>query len=126
MLDWLMAGSAWALGTAEQAGKAGGQGAGGLGGLLSGPLPMLILMFVIFYFLLIRPQQKKAKAHREMLANLRKGDNILTAGGIYGRITGIDDQVVVVEIAPQVRVKVSRSSVSGVAGQTAPANDKKK
>lgn len=131
MFDWLMTGTAWALGTAEKTGGAGGEGAGGLGGLLSGPLPMLILMFVIFYFLLIRPQQKKAKAQREMLANLRKGDNILTAGGIYGKITGIDDQIVVVEIAPQVRVKMSRGSVSGVASSPAPAaqaktDDKKK
>jgi len=131
MLDWLMAGTAWAMGTAQQGGgQAGAEGGGGLGGLLSGPLPMLILMFVIFYFLLIRPQQKKAKAHREMLANLRKGDNVLTSGGIYGKITGIDDQTVVVEIAPQVRVKMSRGSVSGVAGapaQTpAKAEEKKK
>jgi preprotein translocase subunit YajC len=130
MFDWLMTGTAWALGTAEKTGGAGGEGAGGFGGLLSGPLPMLILMFVIFYFLLIRPQQKKAKAQKEMLANLRKGDNILTAGGIYGKITGIDEQIVVVEIAPQVRVKMSRGSVSGVASSPAPAqakaDDKKK
>lgn len=133
MFDWLMTGTAWALGTAEKTGGAGGgEGAGGLGGLLSGPLPMLILMFVIFYFLLIRPQQKKAKAQKEMLANLRKGDSILTAGGIYGKITGIDDQTVVVEIAPQVRVKMTRGSVSGVAGSPpqaqaqAKADDKKK
>jgi preprotein translocase subunit YajC len=99
--------------------------------MLSSPLPMLILMFVIFYFLLIRPQQKKAKAQREMLSSLRKGDNVITSGGIYGTITGIDDQIVVLEIAPQVRVKMSRASVSGVAGAAAPAkqakaDDKKK
>ncbi len=130
MFDWLMAGTAWAMGTAEQAGGAGGESSGGLGGMLSGPLPMLILMFVIFYFLLIRPQQKKAKAQKEMLANLHKGDSILTAGGIFGKITGIDDQTVVVEIAPQVRVKMNRASVSGVSGSPAPAqakaDDKKK
>ena len=125
MLDWLMASTAWAMGTAEKAGGAGGEGAGGLGGLLSSPLPMLILMFVIFYFLLIRPQQKKAKAQREMLSNLRKGDNVITSGGIYGKITGIDDQVVVLEIAPQVRVKMNRASVSGVAGAAAPAQQAK-
>lgn len=131
MFDWLMANTAWAMGTTQQAGGgAAGESSGGLGGMLSGPLPMLILMFVIFYFLLIRPQQKKAKAQKEMLANLRKGDNILSAGGIYGKITGLDDQTVVVEIAPQVRVKMSRGSVSGVAGSAAPAqakaDDKKK
>ena len=125
MFDWLMVHTAWAMGTAQQGGGEGG-GEGGLGGLFSSPLIMLVLMFVIFYFLLIRPQQKKAKAQREMLANLRKGDSILTAGGIYGKITGIDDQTVVVEIAPQVRVKMSRGSVSGVASSPAPAQAKAK
>jgi preprotein translocase subunit YajC len=131
MLDWLMVNTAWAMGTAQKAGEGGGEGAGGIAGMLSSPLPMLILMFVIFYFLLIRPQQKKAKAQREMLSSLRKGDNVLTSGGIYGTITGIDEQIVVLEIAPQVRVKMSRASVSGVAGTAAPAkqakaDDKKK
>jgi len=125
MLDWLMVNSAWAMGAGEQAG--GGESAGGLSGLLAGPLPMLILMFVIFYFLLIRPQQKKAKQHREMLSSLNKGDKILTSGGLYGTITGIQDQVVTVEIAPQVKVKVSRASISGKAGagEPAPAAQKK-
>ncbi len=105
----------------------GGGAAGGLGGLFQGPLPMLLLMFAIFYFLLIRPQQKKAKAHKEMLANLRKGDTVVTSGGIFGRITGLDEQVVVLEIAPQVRIKVSRGAVSGIAGaQPAASADKKK
>jgi preprotein translocase subunit YajC len=85
---------------------------------------MLVLMFVIFYFLLIRPQQKKAKAHKELLANLRKGDKILTNGGIYGRITGLDDSTLTVEIAPQVRIKVSRGHVAGVAGGEAVAPKK--
>lgn len=112
MFELLTATSAWAEGEA---------GGGGLGGLLSGPLPMLVLMFAVFYFLLIRPQQKKAKAHKEMLGNLRKGDTILTTGGLYGKITGLTDSVVVVEIAPQVRVKVSRGHVAGVGGGDAPA-----
>jgi preprotein translocase subunit YajC len=112
MFDLLTATSAWAEGEA---------GGGGLGGLLSGPLPMLVLMFAVFYFLLIRPQQKKAKAHKEMLGNLRKGDTVLTSGGLYGKITGLTDSVVVLEIAPQVRVKVSRGHVAGVGGGEAPA-----
>jgi len=116
MFDWLNTGVAWAM----TAGGKGGESSGGLGGMLSGPIPMLVLMFVIFYFLLIRPQQKKAKAHKELLANLRKGDKILTNGGIYGRITGMDDTTLTVEIAPQVRIKVSRASVSGVASGQAP------
>lgn len=113
MFDMFQVGTAWALGIG---GESGGEGAGGLGGLLSGPLPMLVLMFVIFYFLLIRPQQKKAKAQREMIASLKKGDQVMTNGGIFGRITGIDENKVVMEIAPQVRIKVSRPSVAGVVG----------
>jgi len=125
MFDWLNTGIAWAMTAGQKGGGAGG--GGGLGGMLSGPIPMLVLMFVIFYFLLIRPQQKKAKAHKELLANLRKGDKILTNGGIYGRITGLDDNTLTVEIAPQVRIKISRSSVAGVAGgeaSAAPASKK--
>ena len=85
-----------------------GQG-GGLGSFLP-----LILMFVVFYFLLIWPQQKKAKAHRAVLANLKKGDEVVTSGGLYGTITGITDTVVTLEIAEKVRIKVSRSSIAGV------------
>jgi len=126
MFESLFVNLAWA----QEGGQAAGGGAGGLGSLLQGPIPMLVLMFAIFYFLLIRPQQKKAKVHREMLSNLRTGDQVLTSGGIFGRITGITDNVVVVEIAPQVRVKVSRASVAGVTSgqEAAPAakTEKKK
>ncbi|MEW5914453.1 MAG: preprotein translocase subunit YajC [Thermodesulfobacteriota bacterium] len=121
MLDLFHAGVAWALGTGQQPAGKGGESAGGLGSLLSGPIPMLVLMFVIFYFLLIRPQQKKAKAHREMLSAIKKGDQVITGGGIYGRVTGVDDQTLVVEIAPQVRVKINRANVAGVAGANQPA-----
>lgn len=72
----------------------------------------LIIIFVIFYFLLIRPQQKKAKEQKEMVANLKKGDRIITSGGIHGTITNVSDDTVNVEIANQVRVKVARSHVS--------------
>ena len=87
----------------------GGEGAAGFGGFIP-----IILMFVIFYFLLIRPQQKKQKDHRNMVSNLKKGDRIITSGGLHGRITGIDDQTLTVEIADKVRVKVARSNVSGM------------
>ncbi|MCP4682341.1 MAG: preprotein translocase subunit YajC [Desulfobacterales bacterium] len=93
----------------------GGTGeAGGSGGF--GAFIPLILMFVIFYFLLIRPQQKKTKQHRELLAALKKGDRVVSSGGLHGVITGLTDDIVTMEIAPKVRVKVSRASVSGVAG----------
>ncbi len=87
-------------------------GGGGMGSLASF-LP-LILMFVVFYFLLIWPQQKKAKAHRQLLSNLQKGDNVVTSSGIYGQITGLTDTTVTLEIAEKVRIKVSRSAVAGV------------
>ncbi|MBU0965423.1 MAG: preprotein translocase subunit YajC [Proteobacteria bacterium] len=83
---------------------------------LTGFLPM-ILIFIVFYFLLIRPQQKKAKALQEFLSNLKKGDEVVTGGGLHGKITGITDSVVTLEIADNVRVKVARqyilSSASG-------------
>ena len=91
----------------------GGMPGGGTGGGLGSFLP-LILMFVVFYFLLIWPQQKKAKAHRQALANLQKGETVVTSSGIYGTITGLTDTVVTLEIAEKVRIKVSRSSVAGV------------
>ena len=89
----------------------GGSGAGGFAGLIP-----LVLMFVIFYFLLIRPQQKKAKTHRELLSNLKRGDSVITSGGIYGRIAEINDNIIVLEVADKVRIKVARSFVSGLAG----------
>jgi len=79
------------------------------GGMLS--FVPLILIFVVFYFLLIRPQQKKAKEHQVFLSNLKKGDDVVTSGGIHGRITGLTDTVVTVEIAEGVRIKVNRPSI---------------
>ena len=73
----------------------------------------LILIFVIFYFLLIRPQQKKAKDHQRYLSNLQKGDSIVTSGGLHGLITGLTDTVATVEIAENIRVKVSRQHILG-------------
>ncbi|HDG98278.1 MAG: preprotein translocase subunit YajC [Deltaproteobacteria bacterium] len=94
----------------------GGASGGGQGGAFGAFIP-LILMFAIFYFLLIRPQQKKSKQHREMIASLKKGDRVVSTGGLHGVITGISDDVVTMEIAPKVRVKVSRSSIAGRLGR---------
>lgn len=105
-------------GIAYAMGAGGGAAQGGAGGF-AGIVP-LILMFVIFYFLLIRPQQKKTKEHREMIGNLKKGDRVVTAGGMHGRITGVSESTLTVEIAEKVRVKVNRASVSALA-QPAPA-----
>ena len=74
-------------------------------------IPM-ILIFVVFYFLLIRPQQKKAKQQQEFLTNLKKGMDVVTSGGIHGRITGITETIVTLEIAEKVRIKINRSAVS--------------
>ena len=108
---------AYAMGT----GGAGGEGAGGFTGFIP-----LILMFVIFYFLLIRPQQKRTKEHRQMISNLKKGDRIVTSGGIHGRITGMDDATLTVEIADKVRVKVARGNVSSLAQPAAQSQTDKK
>ncbi len=85
-------------------------GFGGSGGLV-GLLPM-VLIFVIFYLLLIRPQQKRAKQHKTMVAELSKGDEIVTNGGALGKITSVDDNFVTVEIADGVRIKVQRMAVA--------------
>jgi preprotein translocase subunit YajC len=94
----------------------GGGAAGGQSGGFGAFIP-LILMFAIFYFLLIRPQQKKAKQHRELLSALKKGDRVVSSGGLHGVITGMSDDIVTMEIAPKIRVKVSRASISGVASK---------
>lgn len=87
-------------------------GIGGPGQMLSF-LP-LVLIFVIFYFLLIRPQQKKAKQHQEMLGKLKKNDEVMTSGGIYGRVISLADNVVTLEVAPNVRIRVNRPQISTV------------
>jgi preprotein translocase subunit YajC len=94
----------------------GTQPGGGQGSQIWSFLP-IILIFVIFYFLLIRPQQKQKKEHQNLLSNLRVGDNVLTSGGIYGRITGVKDDKITVEISDKVRVKVNRGHIAGVVKQ---------
>ncbi len=82
----------------------------GQGGSIMTFLP-LILLFAVFYFLLIRPQQRRAKQQKSFMESLKKGDTVVTSGGLYGKITGITDQTVTLEIAEKVRVRVTRSSV---------------
>lgn len=96
-------------------------GAGGLEAFLP-----LILIFVVFYFLLIRPQQKKAKQHREMLSALRRGDRVVTGGGIIGQVTKlVDEAEVEVEIAKDVKVRVLRGTIQDVLQRTQPAGGAK-
>jgi preprotein translocase subunit YajC len=100
----------WAYAAAQ--GAAGASEGGGT--LVSFVLPM-VFMVVIFYFLLIRPQQKKAKEHKALLDNLKKGDRIITSGGIIGTIVNIDDQLVNVEVADKVRIEIGRPYIAGFA-----------
>jgi preprotein translocase subunit YajC len=96
------------------------QGAGGADAGLMTFLP-LILIFVVFYFLLIRPQQKKVKQHREMVGSLRRGDKVVTGGGIIGTVAKVlNDQEILVEIADGVRVRVARGTVADVVAKSAP------
>ena len=96
------------------------QSAGGGGSGFEALLP-LVLIFVVFYFLLIRPQQKKMKQHKEMLGSVRRGDKVVTGGGIIGTVTRVvDDYELSVEIAKGVRVKVQRGTISGIIAKTEP------
>jgi preprotein translocase subunit YajC len=92
---------------------------------MAGPGPLvqffpLILVMVIFYFLLIRPQQQKAKEHRQMLDDLKRNDRVLTNGGIYGRVIELSEKDLTLEIAPNVRIQVDRAHVETVVNGTKP------
>ena len=83
-----------------------------------------IAIFVIFYFLLIRPQQQARKKHMEMVANVKRGDTVVTAGGILGKVTKVlEGEEIMVELADNVTVKVIKSTLSDVRAKSAPAND---
>jgi preprotein translocase subunit YajC len=86
-------------------------------------MPLLVI-FVIFYFLLIRPQQKKMKVHKEMLSDLKKGDMIITSSGIYGVVVGIGENSIEVKLAENVRVKMLKSAVSEKLNSQDPAETK--
>ena len=102
------------------------------GGQAGGPLMTfmpLTLMFVIFYFLLIRPQQKKQKEHKQMLDNLTRGDRVVTAGGLHGRVTEVKDDVLTLDLGNEVLVQVGRGFISAIVpadGGASKAKDKKK
>jgi len=103
------------------------QAAGGGGAFDIAAFLPLILIFAVFYFLLIRPQQKKVKQHRELVSNLRRNDRVVTAGGIIGTVSKvINDAEVQVEIADGVRVRVVRSQIVEVLAKPAPAGRSKK
>lgn len=90
------------------------QGEGGKGGL-GGMLIPLILMFGVFYFLLIRPQQKRQKAQRELVSELQKGDKVVTSGGIHGVISNVKEQTVIVKVGDNVKLEITRGNITTVA-----------
>lgn len=94
-------------------------GAPSAGASIASFLP-LILIFVIMYFLMIRPQQKRMKEHRALIEALKKGDEVITQGGLIGKVTAVRDSELEVEIAPGVRTRVVRSTITGVVNRTAP------
>lgn len=90
---------------------------GGQGGGQQNPMSFFIFMavlFAVFYFILIRPQQKRQKDQRQLLQNLKKGDKVITTGGLQGTIVNLTDAVVTVEIADKVKVKVGRNYIAGL------------
>jgi preprotein translocase subunit YajC len=104
------------------------QAAGGAGAATAGLIAFVpyLAIFVIFYFLMIRPQQQRAKQHRAMIDAVKKGDEIVTGGGLVGKVTRVMDGEVEIELAPQMKVRALKSTLADVRNRTAPiaANDK--
>ena len=96
---------------------------GGEGGMLMSLLPF-ILIFVIMYFLILRPQQKRAKSHQEMIKNVRRGDTVITNGGLIGKVTKVtDDDSIEIEIADGVRVRQARAMLADVRAKGEPVKE---
>ncbi|MCX6339461.1 MAG: preprotein translocase subunit YajC [Candidatus Aureabacteria bacterium] len=109
------------LGMAPPPGGAGGQQPG-----LMQFLPMIVMLVAIFYLLVFRPQQKKQKEQKDMIASIKKGDAVITSGGIHGVVAGLKEDVVVVKVADNVKIEVSKGSISVVTrkgGETPDAAD---
>jgi len=101
------------LAAAENGGGNGGQDSGGSGSLLTMLLP-LILIGLVFYFLMIRPQQKQRREQQSMLDSVRRGDEVVTIGGIHGRIEGLKDKTVVLKVAEGVKIEMNKASIAQV------------
>ncbi len=104
------------FGLAFAMGSTPGGAAGGTGGGMAAfqQVIPLVFMFAIFYFLLIRPQQKKAKEHKALLDAMKKGDNVITAGGVHGKIISVDDDIVTLEISNNVNIKIAKSYIAAM------------
>jgi len=99
----------------------GGDGGGGM----ASTLVMFALIIGIFYFMILRPQQKRQKERQKLLDALKKGDKVVTAGGMYGTIAGIDEKTVLIQVADNVKMKFERSSVTSVLGDGTESKDVK-
>ncbi len=89
-------------------------GSGGGGGGLVSTIIMFGAIFLIFYFMIIRPQQKRSKERDKMLSNIEKGDKIITSGGLHGTIAGIDEKTVLIQVGDNIKMKFERSAVASV------------
>jgi len=116
MIDWLVK-SAYASGQPS--------GPGGTSGWATLLLPLMIL-FAFYYFLIHLPQRKRQQERKRLLDNLKRGDEVLTTGGIYGKVTGVADQNVTLEIAPKIRIKVHKSSITQVTARSEGGEEKEK
>src|SRR6478672_9911490 len=100
-----------------------GGGAGGDGGMLMSLLPF-VLIFVIMYFLILRPQQKRVKQHQEMVKNVRRGDTVVTSGGLVGKVTKVvDDDQLEMEVSDGVKIRQMRQMISDVRAKGEPVKD---
>ena len=95
---------------------------GGLMGGLTGIVP-IVLIFVIMYFLILRPQQQRQRQHREMIANVRRGDTIVTSGGLIGKVAKVDENELQIEIAEETRVRIARGMISEVRAKGEPVKE---
>lgn len=98
-------------------------GGGDISSFLTSGLVPIVLVFAIMYFLVLRPQQQKQKQLREMIANLRRGDTVMTTGGLIGKIAKVDEAEVLVELAENVRVRVSRGMIAEVRAKGEPVKE---
>ncbi|HVY18908.1 MAG TPA: preprotein translocase subunit YajC [Bauldia sp.] len=102
----------------------GASGGGGLADLLASPLFVLVPIFLIMYFLVLRPNQQRQRQHRELVANLRRGDTVVTSGGLIGKVAKVDEGEVRVELAEGVQVRVVRGMISEVRTKGEPVKEK--
>lgn len=103
----------WLVDTAHAMGGPAQQASGAQQNPIMSLIPFILIM-VVFYFLFFRPQQKKAKQHQEMIGGLKKGDEVVTSGGIIGKVTAVSDDALTIETTPDVKIRIQRVAVAGV------------